>query len=291
MIKNKEFFTQLDGLRCIAVLLTLIAHWFPAVNWPIVPYSWNGVDIFFVISGFLITLLLFRKKEEAAHSKTGIIKNFMVRRILRLFPLYYLFILFFFLTYKFFHIQWWIPKLGPYLFTYTSNIYYANNGIENGIFEHTWSLAVEEQFYLIWPWLVIFLSPKHFFKLLLSFILLAFFAHLFPATFKIIQFPPIKNFNTLGAGALLAYLVYYKNESVFYSKLDTFKMPLCIFFVVLYIFFVIYIPDGRYFDCTREIILTVAGLLLVFNTVAEWKGFFGTLLASKPFSYVGKISY
>lgn len=291
MIKDKVFFNQLDGLRFIAVILTIIAHWFPAVGWPKIPYTWNGVEIFFVISGFLITLLLIKEKEANKHTKGKIIYNFMVRRVLRLFPLYYLFILTFYLLYKVFNLYLWVPGIGPYLVTYTSNIYYNTWGPHDGVFNHTWSLAVEEQFYLLWPWVILFIKPKYFLGLFSTLILIAFLFIAFPAFFKQVLFPPIRYFTTLGAGALLAYLVYYKNNSTFYRFIYEKRLLVTVISVASYIMIILLMPRNNYYEPTREFVLMVAGFFLVFGTVTEWKGLFGKILELNPVKYVGKISY
>ena len=93
-----QYFKQLDSIRAIAVLLVIIHHWFPERN-PINTYTgfFNGVDIFFVLSGFLITRILLENRNEAerqAQSKSRVIKSFFVRRVLRIFPIYYLLIFF-----------------------------------------------------------------------------------------------------------------------------------------------------------------------------------------------------
>lgn len=292
MIKELKFFSQLDVLRCIAVLLTMVAHWFPAVGWRLIPYTWNGVDIFFTISGFLITLILFRKKELFDVGRLEIIRNFMMRRALRLFPIYYLFIFFFYITYKSFHLLWWLPELAPYLLTYTTNIYfYSLNNPGNGIFQHTWSLAVEEQFYLIWPWLVVFISPKRFKSVIIGLILFAFVVHAFPAFFHFLFFPPVKLFNTLCVGALLAYLSYYESQTSFYKFIYKYKSHFLFLFVALYMMVIIFFPTGKYFELVREVMITPACFFIVFTTVVGWKGAAGNFMTCRPLAYFGKISY
>src|SRR5580692_1790733 len=78
---------ELDSLRTLAVFMTLLAHFSPVD----IPYMWYGVPIFFTISGFLITTILLKTvNENPDGSRLKVIKNFMVRRVLRLFPIYYL---------------------------------------------------------------------------------------------------------------------------------------------------------------------------------------------------------
>src|ERR1700733_11564270 len=82
-------FPELDSLRTLAVFMTLLAHFAPVD----IPYMWYGVPIFFTISGFLITTILLKTYySEPDVPRVIMIKNFMVRRTLRLFPIYYLLI-------------------------------------------------------------------------------------------------------------------------------------------------------------------------------------------------------
>lgn len=142
----------LDGLRGISVLLVIMSH---AVIWPVIGVTnpallsvlspHVGVSIFFVLSGFLITFLLIREKE--ATGKIDIF-SFIKRRALRIFPLYYLAILFL-------AIMDVTGKAGitnciyPYALTYTIN--FVPKACAFSAMSHFWSLSVEEHFYLFWP--------------------------------------------------------------------------------------------------------------------------------------------
>jgi peptidoglycan/LPS O-acetylase OafA/YrhL len=145
---------RLDTLRFFSVLLVIISHWLP--NSEIVraiPFMGNiGVGFFFVISGYLITSNLIRLK---TYSLVDGFKIFYWNRLLRIFPIYYLFLIFF----LFYDIEYWNLN-AVYFFSYLTNfrIYNVNHWL--GLFSHLWSLAIEEQFYLLWP-LVILLTSKH----------------------------------------------------------------------------------------------------------------------------------
>lgn len=139
---------ELDGLRAIAVLLVMWQHVPQGVlprkidvwGLSLVQPGYLGVDIFFVLSGFLITRILL------VDSRAGLpLKNFLIRRFLRIFPIYYL-------TLAVIAIVRWGPEL-PWCAAYLANYYFAytNTG---GPLTHTWSLSVEEHFYLVWPLLV-----------------------------------------------------------------------------------------------------------------------------------------
>ena len=142
---------ELDGLRGLAIAIVVLYH--VPIQWRRVTHPlFSGVDLFFVLSGFLITGILLDSK-----GRPGYFKNFYMRRTLRIFPLYYgfLFVYFYFISRR-------TGDLGPrpdpaWFFSYASNYFVAKNKYwpGNWALDHTWSLAVEEQFYLIWPLIVL----------------------------------------------------------------------------------------------------------------------------------------
>ncbi len=159
----------LDGLRGIAILAVLLTHAIHAPNatgpvaWlaAVATYGWLGVDLFFVLSGFLITSILLRTPPNGAA-----LRNFYVRRALRTWPLFYPCLLLAFCVF---------PFLPPYLSAdlhhairnqlwyefHACNIYFAiQHNWSAGFLDHFWSLAVEEQFYLLWPLLVLPLRAR-----------------------------------------------------------------------------------------------------------------------------------
>ena len=102
-----QYYKQLDALRFFSVLLVMIAHWiaWDTSNAFVKSFHWgNGVIFFFVLSGFLITEILYKQKTQIETGSTNLskaLKNFYFRRTLRIFPIYYLLILFlFFVNYK-----------------------------------------------------------------------------------------------------------------------------------------------------------------------------------------------
>lgn len=149
---SKHHIPALDGLRGIAVLLVLWTHIPPGVFPDSVNYArglvfpgYLGVDIFFVLSGFLITRILLVDRE-----KNYPLRFFLLRRFFRIFPIYYL-------TLLLMACFWAVPGIG-WCAAYLSNFYFPFQGEPNPL-SHTWSLAVEEHFYLLWPLLVYRLSP------------------------------------------------------------------------------------------------------------------------------------
>ena len=153
----------LDGVRGLAIVMVLTLHFLASNDRTGRPFFdfiaalrssfWTGVDLFFVLSGFLITGILFDSLQ-----KEGYFRNFYARRALRIFPLYYGFLLVLIcLTYPL-HLDWQNKQY--MLLTYTQNLgifTHAYAGFRPAAFvnlNHFWSLAVEEQFYLVWPVIV-----------------------------------------------------------------------------------------------------------------------------------------
>lgn len=172
----RGYVRSLDGLRGVAILLVLTVHlWRPetetaagAVLTRLARGGWTGVDLFFVLSGFLITGLLIDSRD-----RPGYLANFFARRALRILPLYALF-----LVVSLVLLPIWFDHLGlsgrpsfgnradaadwPWYALFLSNYRMAladrfSAGWTNSL---TWSLAVEEQFYLLWPWLILLCPPR-----------------------------------------------------------------------------------------------------------------------------------
>ena len=136
---------SLDGLRAVAVLLVIFHH----LHVPFFPDG-RGVLTFFVLSGFLITWMLLNESERTGDVS---IRNFYVRRILRIFPAFYVFLILS-IAARWLTLAWPNRSL---LFDYLSAFFYTSNyrlALTPNIAhtaQHTWALSVEEQFYLLWP--------------------------------------------------------------------------------------------------------------------------------------------
>lgn len=147
---------RLDGVRALAFLTIFIHHGFD------LPHLWAGVDVFFVLSGFLITSILMesRGKEDAW-------RRFYERRALRIFPPYVVFLL---LASFFLHLHWGNKVLWYALFAMNFAEVFKLGVPGLGIL---WSLAVEEQFYLFWPLVALRFSPRVVLKFAVALIILA----------------------------------------------------------------------------------------------------------------------
>ncbi|MCU0334900.1 MAG: acyltransferase, partial [Chitinophagaceae bacterium] len=151
-----RYFKQLDGLRMLAVALVLLHHFAPHIGHAIAA-GYLGVELFFVLSGFLITRILY----QARGSMGSIYRQFVGRRALRIFPIYYLVFIVLLLAGEPSARQYWLP-----LVSYTFNYTMAARQLSGIPFIHTWSLCVEEQFYLLWPFIIVALRSRY--RLLLA---------------------------------------------------------------------------------------------------------------------------
>jgi peptidoglycan/LPS O-acetylase OafA/YrhL len=153
---------ELDGLRGLAILGVVVFHVFSDMGTRHLPLGmtilkkveqlgWTGVDLFFVLSGFLITGILLEAKEA-----TNYFKVFYMRRALRILPIYYVFIIFIFaiskIHYPFSSKIWFLLNI--------SNLITAFYPYLIGPLTHFWTLAVEEQFYLLWPTVVRYITTR-----------------------------------------------------------------------------------------------------------------------------------
>src|SRR5437763_8821633 len=149
----------LNGLRVIAALVVIGCHTSQRLGYHFLDEASSyGVTIFFALSGFLITLLLIKERER---TNTISLKNFYIRRTVRIWPLYFLYIgLSLAVMYFVFAETYHFSSILPYL------VFIPNYTIVFGkpvpIIWHFWSLGVEEQFYLFWPFLLSLFAPRFF---------------------------------------------------------------------------------------------------------------------------------
>lgn len=234
MSKKVVFFENLDGLRFFAFLAVFLKHSFYTESelireneiFHFVSNLWRygglGVNFFFVLSGFLITYLLLQEKEI---NKNVNIKSFYVRRTLRIWPLYYATVCFGFIVFPILKNYFgYLPNESAnpinYIF-FMANFDSIWHGLpDSSILSVLWSVAVEEQFYLIWPWIFYFLRNKQYPYIFIGIILTS----LFFRYYHINSDPHILKFHTLSVisdmalGGLCAYLSLFSIKFILFFK-------------------------------------------------------------------------
>ncbi len=152
--RNEKRVPALDGLRGLAILLVALGHIFYSL-YPF-KFGWIGLNLFFVLSGYLITMRLFHHLKMDGRRY---FQNFYARRVLRKYPFCLACLLVFFALLPLVYSRYFlyfssVYEIQGWYWGYASNWYIFLFGLpKNPVFFHFWSLAVEEQFYLIWPFL------------------------------------------------------------------------------------------------------------------------------------------
>jgi peptidoglycan/LPS O-acetylase OafA/YrhL len=304
------YFKNLDGLRAIAAFSVILFHcgwWF---TYPDTRFYHGlkfllvfggegghlGVKFFFVLSGFLITYLMF--SEQAKRGKLNV-PYFYLRRILRIWPLYYLTLIAGFLIYP-----WLMHLAGKDFYETASGFLYSvfaanfdniyNGYPKSGILGVQWSVAVEEQFYLLWPLMFFAFSRKNFFPFLLLVIII--FSELFyfnAETFEEKTFHLFSCFRFLAFGGLLAWLCFRKPERVrnFFGKINKaltfFIYVVCILLLFFQRHLLISLPWYQYIN--HFLPLLFFGFVIVEQNYSSHSFF--KIGSFRILNWLGKISY
>ncbi|KKI62956.1 MULTISPECIES: acyltransferase family protein [Staphylococcus] len=298
---NKRYLPGLDGFRAIAVTAIIIFHMNP--NW--LPGGFLGVDTFFVISGYLITALLI--SEYYITGEIDLI-NFWLRRIKRLIPAV-LFMLTVILTYTAFfkpEIIFDIKKDTIAAFFYVSNWWYIFQDVDYfnqfaiAPLKHLWSLAVEEQFYLLYPILLLFLVKfkNQNFTFLILFIIslisleMMFFLSNSEGNNSRVYFGTDTRLQTLLLGALLAIIWPPFSLKKNISKIQKYIIDLFgIIGLVILIYFFVTISDKDIWIYKGGFYLISFITLFIIASVVHPSGLFAKSLSNRLFVYIGKRSY
>lgn len=278
-MKRLSFIPQLDSFRFFAVLLVMISHWLPKYDFlPFAPY---GVIFFFVLSGYLITSNLLYLKQSIDKGELSIpsaLKYFYIRRTLRIFPLYYLVIA---LAYLFIrplfegHILWYV--------TYLPNFLIFRQQYWPDMLSHFWSLGVEEQFYLLWPFLIFLVKEQRLRHLFIFIILLS-------ITFKVFVYfdhtsygtvLPWANFDAFGVGAILAYFPFSGKRSAFLEKI-----PFLLLCITLSI-----VAHLMKLEFLLGITISGCAAFIILHAQKNFTGLAGKIVDRPELQYLGKISY
>jgi peptidoglycan/LPS O-acetylase OafA/YrhL len=285
--KRLPFIPQLDSFRFFAVTLVIISHWARNSTINKIPNGYLGVTFFFVLSSFLITTNLLHFKKSIYLSELTIPKAlgaFYFRRTLRIFPLYFFVLFLLYIAAK----EMFNGNFSWYL-AYVPNFIIYKEQIWPGMLSHFWSLGVEEQFYIIWP-LVILFFPLEWFKYLFPgiaaiSIFCKFFFYLQSDTFfTYYDVLPISCFDAFGIGATLALSTY---EGSSYSWIPSKKFPWMLTGAV--VLSIIFFIAGLSFLFGLSVAISSA--LIILKSREGFKGIVGQILKHPVFLYLGKISY
>ena len=283
---------QLDALRAFAVIAVAVSHWTPVFLVGIVPWG-TGVQLFFVLSGFLITGILLRSRpSDLGISLWSALRIFYARRILRIFPIYYAV-----LAFSLLFAVGSIRETWPWHVAYLSNFYYATHVHGTAIADpylHFWSLAVEEQFYLFWPLIALVLSRRALAIALYSFVAISIVFRVtidswVPSLVSVRYLTP-SCLDALAIGALIAHARHYAGSSAV-------RRIAWIFAAVGVLGLVVttkLLPRVITADSAHRIghtFLVIFYGAIVAKASEGFGGVLGRLLSLKPLLYLGKISY
>lgn len=285
--QRPSYSPQLDGLRAVAVAAVAWSHWLPAWQFGL-PFG-AGVHLFFVLSGFLITRILLGLRD--APDRTSAVGRFYLRRALRLFPAFYVVLA-----------AAWVAEVPlaattwPWHAAYLSNAYIAWQGVWQGHFSHFWSLAVEEQFYLLWPWAIVWLPATRLPWLLAATVLLGPATRLLAGTRGLGEpfwaLVPGGSADSLGLGALIAWLAWAPRPGDVAATVWPRAAA-----VGLAAWLALAIPGwlGLTLSASVAVWRQVAQALvfawIVWRAVAGWPGVVGRALGHPVTVAVGRISY
>jgi peptidoglycan/LPS O-acetylase OafA/YrhL len=284
----------LDALRAIAVLLVLVHHWMPhdsVLN--AFSNGLMGVTLFFVLSGYLISKILFVQK-SSGQSTGSVLKTFYVRRALRIFPVYYLVLILLFLLGD----DLLKPDGLASYFLYLQNFRFAALEAFEWPNGHLWSLAVEEQFYLVWP-LVLLVVPKKFLKRAIC-ILIAIgpLSRVFGSLMlehialngEMIHVLMPTTLDCFGIGTLLAYFEVY--EKTRFERVVASKMVwlYTIASFLLYALFDLFV-EGLVHDGSLRLLFSLFSIGVVILSLGPTINLKCKSRPFQPLLYFGKISY
>ncbi|RRB18436.1 acyltransferase [Larkinella knui] len=288
-----SYLTQLDGVRFIAVALVLYDHWMAERN--SLPLGPLGVTIFFVLSGFLITRILLSSKEKLAGRPDGLsfyLKTFYIRRTIRIFPLYYFSLLILFIA----NVPLVREKI-VWCVLYATNIYIAYYQQWMGVIDHFWSLAVEEQVYLIFPLLLFFVPrrqvPLTMWLLIAGSVCFRYFLYTQHYSWVVAYVFTPACLDSFGLGALLAYLWLYKKEWLqkLFSTSTGFVASLAVYVLLVGVAKSYDDPHNVVAEVWDRLAGSVLGFFLIGRAAIGFKGWMRWFLENPVSRYLGQISY
>jgi len=280
---ERDRISQFDGVRALAFTAVFLHH---AVHAPLL---WMGVDQFFVLSGFLITRNLLQLRTESRLGSS--LRVFYFRRLLRIVPPYYV------ALFAIMVVQSISVREAPWFFGFASNIRDAFHAPVEGPLSSMWSIAVEEQFYLVWPWFVLLLPRASLRGVFVTVIVAAPVCRVLfsPLGFEAVYRLMLCRMDLLAFGALLA--TFDEHDVAWFSRHR--NLFVVVASATLVTFVALSVSFHTFRTSSNSMLFDVVGfgLATVFFTVtlAYVRGLSAGLvyrfLMLSPMRYVGKISY
>ncbi len=312
-MQKQRYRPEIDGLRALAVSIVVIYHAFPAR----LPGGFIGVDVFFVISGFLITTLILENFREHTFS----FREFYFRRIIRLFPALVIVVFSTIIFGKFILFPDELNQLARYVIASTGFVTNFLSWSEAGYFDslssqkpllHLWSLGIEEQFYIFWPLMLWFArkSVKRIFTTIFLLLLLSFIFNISIVYSNQLGafYSPISRLWELATGSVLAFFtVRYQNSSSLKSPpLNTRlnhlgSLPkngnlvnlvgnlLGLIGITLVFYGSFTLGDEKNFPGFFALVPVIGSTLIIFSTFSQ--GLLSKILSLRPLVGLGLISY
>lgn len=292
--KDKSYSPHLDGLRALAVLGVLFEHF----DMPMPDMIRTGplsVRFFFVLSGYFITLSLWKVQDEIRGERSGAfwpVCKFYLSRLLRIGPPFYLALL----VGAIFGIEE-VRTNFFWLAFFQANNYIAYVGHWPEAISHFWSLAVQEQFYLVWPLVVLTLPRRWFLPTMAAFIAFGLVFRLWCVatdTSVFVRWVTLFGcFDSFAVGALVAYLRQARllDQMKFLSRTVLFAMPLVAFACFFLGRALMTLPENNIFIALTESIDAVFLAWALSAAIVGFKTPYARMLEWKPLTYLGRISY
>lgn len=304
---KRIYFENLDGLRFICFALIFFHHSFTTnydyiIDDPVYHFVTRevfnngnlGVNFFFVLSGFLITFLLIREKLD--HGKIHILQ-FWVRRILRIWPVYFFCVFFGFVLFPYFKSlfgQAGAETANPINYiTFLSNFDIINNGLPDAsVLGILWSVAIEEQFYLVWP-LLLFLFPiRHYWIPFSVVIISSVVFRIYHDEYYLREYHTFSCMGDLALGAFGAWLVATRSSVISFVKSWS-KGTIALIWLSLILYLIFrdeYISPIYPIRMVERIIFGLIALFIIYEQNYSENSLF-KFTNWKRISYLGRISY
>ena len=286
-----EYRPQLDGMRFCAVFLVLFYHysdWIRTLKIPFTIDMGTFISFFFVLSSYLITTILLTKKNSPS-GKMHTAYNFLTRRTLRIFPAYYFYLTLLILLPS---AGWDVHQHAYLYFSYLNNFHIYASQAWNNLTSHLWTLAVEEQFYIVWIWVILYIPERYLLRVFggiiifsVVFRLLYYILHKQAAT-EIIPYIILTPacIDGFAFGAILAYMHERgKSCSPVLKKVFLVILPVWIALILLH-------AKGILLGFDR-VFAGIGSMILVEGASNRYRNAAGRFLENRVVTYLGKISY